>query len=295
MSADILHVSAVNAVDILEVNRSYPVLYASCVVRGTFTTFLLTILQDVGHIVKVYMPEIRDRNLQDILIIAINTRSEKYNLIYKCICEEIMYLCISFYWNRNYNHLCWHNKVCYFLHSNFYIAFIICLFSAYTGNTVARFRLLLGIRITGMSSSSSLLCFVKLTKHARSPTRESPKAAGLDLYSVSNTTVPAGGKELIFTDLQIQLPDGCYGRIAPRSGLALNHHIDIGGGVIDQDYRGNVGVIIYNHSNTPFVITRGDRIAQLICEKILYPAVAEVQTIDSTVRGADGFGSPGTS
>ena len=59
------------------------------------------------------------------------------------------------------------------------------------------------------------------------------------MYSSLNTTVPAEGKRLIPTDLQMKLPEGFYGRIAPRSGLALEHHIDIGGGVIDQDYRGN--------------------------------------------------------
>ena len=145
------------------------------------------------------------------------------------------------------------------------------------------------------SSYSSLLRFVKLTEHARSPTRASPKAAELDLYSAYSTTVPARAKELIYTDLQIQLPDGCCGRIAPRSGQALKHHLDIGGGVIDQDYRVNIGVIIYNHSDTPFIITRGDRIAQIICEKIYYPAVEEVKTLDTTERGAEGFGSTGTS
>lgn len=118
-------------------------------------------------------------------------------------------------------------------------------------------------------SSSQKLQFVKLTKDAHTPIRGSPKAAGLDLYSARDATVSARGKALVFTDLQVQLPDGCYGRIAPRSGLALKHHIDICGGVIDQDYRGNVGVIIYNHSNTPFTVSRGDRIAQLICEKNL--------------------------
>ena len=88
MSAAILHVSAVNAVDILEFNRSYPILYAARVVRVTVTSFLLTILHDVGQTVKVYMPEIRDRHLHDNLIITNNTRSEKYNLRYIGICEE---------------------------------------------------------------------------------------------------------------------------------------------------------------------------------------------------------------
>ena len=144
------------------------------------------------------------------------------------------------------------------------------------------------------SSSFSLLRFVNISEPAETPTRGSPKAAGLDLYSASITTVPARGKELVCTDLQIQIPDGCYCRIAPRSGLALKHYIDIGGGVIDRVYRGNIGVIIYNHSNAPFIITRGVRIAQLICEKFSYPAI-EVQTLDITERGVEGFGSTGTS
>jgi len=79
--------------------------------------------------------------------------------------------------------------------------------------------------------------------------------------------------------------------MAGCSDLSLNHHIDIGGGVNDQDYRGNVGVIIYNHSDTPLIIICGDRIAQLICERISYPAVEEVQTLDYTKRGAEGFGT----
>jgi dUTP pyrophosphatase len=119
--------------------------------------------------------------------------------------------------------------------------------------------------------------------------QESSEVAGLDLYSSLNTTVPNKGKRLIPTDLQIKLPEGCYGRIAPLSGLALAHHIDIVGGVIDEDYSGNIGVILYNHSDTAFVVSRGDRIAQLICEKIYVPSL-EVESLDSTERGA-GFGS----
>ena len=125
------------------------------------------------------------------------------------------------------------------------------------------------------------------------PTRESPKAAGLDLYSAYDVIVPAIGNVLISTDLQIQLPEGFYRRIAPRSGLALQHHIDIGGGVIDQDYRGNLGVILYNHSDVPFAVSRGDRIAQLICEKIYYPTLKEVQILDIIERGEREFGSRG--
>ena len=146
-----------------------------------------------------------------------------------------------------------------------------------------------------MSSSSSqnniLLRFVKLTDNARSPTCGSPRSAGLDLYSACNATVPARGKELILTKLQIPLPECSYGRIAPSSGLALAHHIHIGGGEIDKHYRGNIGVIIYHHSDNPFVVSSGDRIAQLICGKIYYPTLEEVKLLDDNVRGAEGFGS----
>jgi len=107
------------------------------------------------------------------------------------------------------------------------------------------------------SSSSSLLRFIKLNEHARTPTSGSPKDAGLDLYSASSSAVLARGKDLVFTDLQIQLQDGCYGRIAHRSVLALKHHIVIGGDVTVHDYRGNIGVIIYNNSDKPFYISRG--------------------------------------
>lgn len=96
------------------------------------------------------------------------------------------------------------------------------------------------------------------------------------------------------TDIQIELPSGCYGRVAPRSGLAAKHFIDVGAGVIDEDYRGNVGVILFNHSTVPFEVKKGDRIAQLICEQIFYPSIEEVETLSITERGAGGFGSTGT-
>ena len=77
-------------------------------------------------------------------------------------------------------------------------------------------------------SSSPVLRFVKLTEKAIPPTRGSARAAGLDLYSACNTTVPARGKVSVPTNIQIRVPVGCYGRIAPRSGLALHHNIDVG-------------------------------------------------------------------
>src|SRR5207253_2868713 len=97
-----------------------------------------------------------------------------------------------------------------------------------------------------LGSSMSLKIYVKkLSQNATIPKRSSPLAAGYDLSSAKDIIVPARGKALVPTDLAIALPDGVYGRIAPRSGLAWKNHIDVGAGVIDQDYRGNVGVILF--------------------------------------------------
>ncbi|EFJ25556.1 hypothetical protein SELMODRAFT_232059 [Selaginella moellendorffii] len=133
----------------------------------------------------------------------------------------------------------------------------------------------------------------KLSACAILPSRGSALAAGYDLSSAYDSVVPARGKALIQTDLSVAIPEGTYGRIAPRSGLAWKHSIDVGAGVIDADYRGPLGVILFNHSDTEFSIKAGDRIAQLILEKIVTPPVLEVEDLDLTVRGAGGFGSTG--
>jgi dUTP pyrophosphatase len=143
------------------------------------------------------------------------------------------------------------------------------------------------------SENIAVLQFVKLTESALPPTRGSSRAAAFDLRSAYDVVIPASGNGLVKTDLSIQLPPGCYGRIAPRSGLSLHHHIDVGGGVVDGNYRGNVGVILFNHSNRPFQINRGDRIAQFTCQNIVYPTIREVNELDETERDVRGFGSTG--
>ncbi|KAL6593794.1 hypothetical protein ACP70R_048695 [Stipagrostis hirtigluma subsp. patula] len=138
-----------------------------------------------------------------------------------------------------------------------------------------------------------LLKVKKLSDKAVLPSRGSTLAAGYDLSSAVETVVPARGKALVATDLSIAIPEGTYARIAPRSGLALKHSIDVGAGVIDADYRGPVGVILFNHSDTDFAVKPGDRIAQMIIQVIQTPEVAEVEDLDATVRGEGGFGSTG--
>ena len=126
---------------------------------------------------------------------------------------------------------------------------------------------------------------------ARIPIRGSPNAAGYDLYSAEEKVVPARGKMLIDTQISIATPPGTYGRIAPRSGLAAKNMIATGAGVIDADYRGVVLVLLFNHSDEDFKVKQGDRVAQLILEKIATPAVEQVENLNETTRGNQGFGS----
>ncbi|EJU06066.1 dUTP diphosphatase, partial [Dacryopinax primogenitus] len=137
------------------------------------------------------------------------------------------------------------------------------------------------------------LLIKKHSDKARLPTRGSALAAGYDLYSAEKKTIPAHGKALIDTQISIAVPVGTYGRVAPRSGLASKFMIDTGAGVIDADYRGIVFVLLFNLSDKDFEVQEGDRVAQLIIEKIETPAVMEVADLEETLRGTGGFGSTG--
>ena len=140
---------------------------------------------------------------------------------------------------------------------------------------------------------NSILQFTKLSENATAPTRASEFSAGLDLYSAGDFEIKPNDSCLISTDLSIAVPCNCYGRIAPRSGLALKHSLNVFGGVVDCDYRGVLKVILFNHGQETYSGKKGDRIAQLICEKIEYPQLVETQHLDETSRGSNGFGSSG--
>jgi len=143
------------------------------------------------------------------------------------------------------------------------------------------------------STSQPPLLVKKLSPDATIPTRGSAFAAGYDLYASKSTTIPARGKVLVSTDLSIATPEGTYGRVAPRSGLASKNFIDTGAGVIDADYRGEVKVILANLGTEPFAVKRGERIAQLVPAQVQRAAFLEVTELDETARGAGGFGSTG--
>ncbi len=143
------------------------------------------------------------------------------------------------------------------------------------------------------ATNSDILLIKKLSVLATIPTRGSPQAAGLDLFSAETCFILPYGKKMIKTDIAISLPFGTYGRIAPRSGLAAEKFLTIGGGVCDSDYRGNIIVIMFNHSPEIVNINVKDKIAQLIIEKISFPIVQETLCLDETSRNFAGFGSTG--
>jgi dUTP pyrophosphatase len=108
--------------------------------------------------------------------------------------------------------------------------------------------------------------YFKLSEFASPPVKGSPDAAGCDLKSAYDYIVPSHGKQLIKTDLSFQFPRGCYGRVAPRSGSAVKDFIHVGVGLYDRQYTGNIGVLLFNHSDDDFIVKRGDPIAQMILE-----------------------------
>ena len=137
------------------------------------------------------------------------------------------------------------------------------------------------------------LFFKRHSTSAFPPRRATSGSAGYDLYSSADVRVPPHGRALVPTDLSFQFPEGVYGRLAPRSGLAVKFFIDVGAGVVDNDYRGLVSVLLFNFSNHDFHVRRGDRVAQVILERYVSADVQEVVSLNSTERGASGFGSTG--
>lgn len=133
-----------------------------------------------------------------------------------------------------------------------------------------------------------------LSPKAKVPTRGSSLAAGHDLYSIENVVLKARGRVVVSTGIAVAVPPGYYGRVAPRSGLAVKHGIDTAAGVIDADYRGELKVALFNHSNEDYNITEGERVAQLIIEQIFIGDIQVAESLEDTDRGAGGFGSSGT-
>jgi dUTP pyrophosphatase len=143
-----------------------------------------------------------------------------------------------------------------------------------------------------MDSGQSLR-FKKLDANAVLPTRGSPAAAGLDLYSIETVCLHPNQRLLVRTGLAVAIPEGFYGRLAPRSGLATKQGLDVLAGVIDADYRGEIQCLLYNTSNETVELPPQTRICQLVIEKIITPTPVLVDDLTNTARGSGGFGSTG--
>ncbi len=147
----------------------------------------------------------------------------------------------------------------------------------------------------------------KLCATATLPRRATEGSAGYDLsaclrddagaprcdFARSGGVIEPGARAMVPLGISIALPPETYGRIGPRSGLAVRHCIDTAAGVVDMDYRGELHAVLVNHGPAPYVVEHGARVAQLIIERIALPDVVEVETLGETARGAGGFGSSG--
>ena len=129
------------------------------------------------------------------------------------------------------------------------------------------------------------------------PHYQTDHSAGVDLYAAveTETVIEAGKWSLIPTGIAVAIPEGYEGQVRPRSGLALKHGIGMlnGPGTIDADYRGEIGIILFNFNSAPFVIRRGDRIAQMVFAKLEKAVFELVDTLSGTARGSGGFGHTG--
>jgi dUTP pyrophosphatase len=142
-----------------------------------------------------------------------------------------------------------------------------------------------------MHNTPDVLRFKQLDSRAVLPKRGSALAAGLDLCSIEDVDLQPKQRTVARTGLAVAIPPGFYGRVAPRSGLAVKQGLDVLAGVIDSDYRGELCCALYNTGDEPIHLPAGSRICQLIVEQIITPEAAWVSDLDATARGAGGFGS----
>jgi len=138
------------------------------------------------------------------------------------------------------------------------------------------------------------ICIKLLSDLAKIPTQGTHFSAGYDLYAAEAAVVPRLGRKLIKTNISLAIPINYYGRIAPRSGLAYKNGIDVLAGVIDSDYRGDIGVILYNtDNNNDFSVNVGDKIAQIIIEPCAYSNFVISNELPTSKRGHGGYGHTG--
>ena len=140
-------------------------------------------------------------------------------------------------------------------------------------------------------------CYMKISTDAKDLKKAHLGDAGFDICSIEDTVIDAQESKIISTGIVVAVPEGYYARVASRSGLAVKNSIEVGAGVIDFSYRGEVMVLLRNHSKHAYQyhsVKKGDKIAQLVLEKIYTGEAKLVESLDlNTERGTSGFGSTG--
>ena len=137
------------------------------------------------------------------------------------------------------------------------------------------------------------LQFKKLSERARLPKYAHDGDSGMDVYATDSKTIPPYSFIKMPLNLACNIPTGYELQVRPRSGLAAKHGVACVFGTVDMGYRGDIGVTLFNHTNTEVRIEKGDRIAQLVLAPIVRAHIVETDTLDNTERGANGFGSTG--
>jgi dUTP pyrophosphatase len=125
------------------------------------------------------------------------------------------------------------------------------------------------------------------------PEYGSAGAGGADIAAGESVTLMPGQRAAVATSIHVEIPPGHVGLVWPRSGLAVRHGIDTLAGVIDSDYRGEIKVVLVNHGQEAFSIAQGDRIAQLLVQRVERARFVRRDALPSTTRGPEGFGSTG--
>ena len=133
-----------------------------------------------------------------------------------------------------------------------------------------------------------------LNKNAKTPTKAHTQDAGWDLYASESASIGPKQRHIIKTDIALEMPSHFAGLIWPRSGLSIKSGIDVLAGVVDSGYRGEIMVCLYNTSDEGVQITHGDRIAQIIFQDVPEVGITVSDSLGSSQRGSDGFGSTGT-
>lgn len=136
--------------------------------------------------------------------------------------------------------------------------------------------------------------FIKTHPDAKLPTSNHESDSGYDIYAVEDTIIPAKGKKVVPVGLEFAfIPENYWVRVEARSGLSFKHSILPHPGIIDNEYRGDFGTLLYNHSNDVYHVKKGDRIAQMVVYELHKPGVEFTESKKESIRGSNGFGSSG--